>query len=161
GERLFATRFDEQLAYVVTFQRIDPLFVINLADPEHPRIVGEVQVPGWSTYIHPLGDRLLTMGVENAGGWHGAVSLFAVHYPVPPGLLRRVPVGDNYSWSEANTDEKAFTVLPEIGLLLVPYQGYSTNGYSTRVQLIDLLATNLVARGAIDHQMQPRRATVH
>lgn len=161
GERLFATRFDGNRAYVVTFQRIDPLFVVDLSDPRQPRVAGEVEVPGWSTYIHPLGNRLVTIGIDNVNGWRVAVSLFDVQDPGKPKLLSRVPVGENYSWSEANTDEKAFGILPEVGLLLVPYQGYTTNGYASRVQLIDLGATNLTARGTIDHTLVPRRATVH
>lgn len=161
GERLFATRFDGARAYVVTFQRIDPLFVVDLTDPRHPRVAGEVEVPGWSTYIHPLGDRLVTIGIDNINGWRVAVSLFDVKDPSAPKLLSRVPVGENYSWSEANTDEKAFGILPDIGLLLVPYQGYTTNGYASRVQLIDLKANSLTARGTIEHTLVPRRATVH
>jgi hypothetical protein len=161
GERLFATRFDGNRAYVVTFQRIDPLFVVDLSDPRQPRVAGEVEVPGWSTYIHPLGDRLVTIGVDNTSGWRVAVSLFDVQDPAKPRLLSRVPVGENQSWSEANTDEKAFGILPESGLLLVPYQGYTTNGYASRVQLIDLGSTNLTARGTVDHTLVPRRATLH
>ena len=161
GERLFATRFDGNRAYVVTFQRIDPLFVIDLSDPRQPRVAGEVEVPGWSTYIHPLGDRLVTIGIDNVSGWRVAVSLFDVQDPGKPKLLSRVPVGENHSWSEANTDEKAFGILPEAGLLLVPFQGYTTNGYASRTQLIDLGVTNLTARGTIEHTLVPRRATVH
>ena len=160
GERLFATRFDGDRGYIVTFRRIDPLFVIDLSDPRHPRVAGEVQVPGWSTYMQPLGDRLLTIGIDNVDGWRVAVSLFDVKNPAAPRLLSRVPVGENYSWSEANYDEKAFGFVPEAGLILVPYQGYTTNGYASRVQLIDLKSDTLVARGAIDHSMVPRRATL-
>ncbi|MBI1842564.1 MAG: beta-propeller domain-containing protein [Verrucomicrobia bacterium] len=161
GERLFATRFDGSRAYVVTFRRIDPLFILDLSDPRKPRVAGEVETPGWSTYMQPLGDRLLTIGVDNVGGWRVAVSLFDVSNPSAPRLLSRVPVGDNYSWSEANSDEKAFGIVPEAGLLLVPYQGYTTNGYASRVQLIDLKPDSLAARGAIEHTMVPRRATLH
>ena len=137
GERLFATRFDGNLAYLVTFRRIDPLWVVDLTDPAHPEIAGEVQVPGYSTFIQPLGDRLVTIGLDNTNSWRVAVSLFDVHDPAAPALLSKVALGQNSSWSEANSDEKAFAVLPEAGLILVPYQGYETNGYSSRVQLID------------------------
>ena len=89
------------------------------------------------------------------------MSLFDVKDPAKPSLLSKVPLGDNYSWSEVNSDEKALTVLPDAGLILVPYQGNTTNGYASRVQLIDLGATSLTARGAIEHRLQPRRATVH
>jgi hypothetical protein len=155
GERLHATRFDGNLAYIVTFFRIDPLWVVDLSDPARPHISGELQVPGWSTYIQPLGDRLVAVGVESN---RVAVSLFDVQDPSEPALLSRVLLGQNYSWSEANYDEKAFTVLQDIGLILVPYSGDTTNGWTSQVQLIDLNRTNLVTRGIIQHQCQPRRA---
>jgi hypothetical protein len=158
GERLHATRFDGNRVYVVTFFQIDPLFVVDLSSPASPRIAGQVDVPGWSTYIQPLGDRLVTIGVESN---RVAVSLFDVADATKPALLDRERLGDNYSWSEANWDEKAFSVLPDDGLILVPYQGDTTNGYASRVQLIDLGADSLVVRGLIEHRMAPRRATVH
>ncbi|MBK8000858.1 MAG: beta-propeller domain-containing protein [Verrucomicrobia bacterium] len=158
GEQLHATRFDGDKAYIVTFFRIDPLWVVDLSNPERPRIAGSVDVPGWSTYIQPLGDRLVTIGIESN---RVAVSLFNVANPAAPTLASRVALGDSYSWSEANWDEKAFAVLPEAGLILVPYSGNTTNGYASRVQLIDLGRDNLAARGVIEHQFQPRRSTLH
>ena len=161
GERLFATRFDGHLAYVITFRRIDPLWVVDLSDAANPKIAGEVQVPGYSTFIQPLGDRLVTVGLDSSNNWRVAVSLFDVHDPGAPALLSKVALGQNYSWSEANSDEKAFNVMPDEHLILLPYQGYSTNGYASRVQLIDLNHDSLALRGTIDHDSQPRRATVH
>ena len=161
GEGLFATRFDGNKVYIVTFLRIDPLWVVDLSDPANPRIAGKLDTPGWSTYIQPLGDRLVTIGIDNSNSWKVAVSLFDVRDPANPGLLAKVPLGENSSWSEANYDEKALTVLPGAGLILVPYATWSTNGYASRVQLIDLGADTLTARGVIEHSFQPRRATVH
>ena len=166
GEQLHATRFDGDRLYVVTFFRTDPLWVVDLSHPAKPEIIGKLLVPGWSTYIQPLGNRLVTIGIDNSNNWRVAVSLFNVENPAQPSLISKVPLGENSSWSEATYDEKAFSVLPDAGLILVPYQGYLTNGYATRVQLIDLklddLTTNaLVQRGAIEHQFQPRRATVY
>ncbi len=161
GEGLYATRFDGDRIYVVTYLRIDPLWIVDVKDPAKPAIIGELQVPGWSTYIQPLGNHLVAIGVDNSNSWKVAVSLFDVTNPANPGLLAKVPLGDNYSWSEANYDEKALSVLPDAGLILVPYQGSSTNGWVSRVQLIELGANALKARGVIEHQMQPRRATVY
>ena len=160
GEQLHATRFDGDRVYVVTFFRIDPLWIVDLSDPRQPRILGELHVPGWSTYIHPLGDRLVSIGIDDANGWKVAVSLFDVKDPARPALLDKVALGENHSWSEANYDEKAFAVLPDAGTILVPYQGDQSGGYASRVQIIDLGATTLQARGTIEHRMQPRRATV-
>jgi hypothetical protein len=158
GEQLHATRFDGDRVYVVTFFRIDPLWVVDLSNPSAPRIAGSVDVPGWSTYLQPLGGRLVSIGVESN---RVAVSLFDVSNPSAPALLSRVRLGQNYSYSEANWDEKAFGVLPEAGLILVPFSGDTTNGYASSVQLVDLNASSLVARGVIEHQFQPRRATVY
>jgi hypothetical protein len=166
GEQLHATRFDGDRVYVVTFFRIDPLWVVDLRDPAKPKIVGELQVPGWSTYIQPLGDRLVAVGIDNSNSWRVAVSLFDVADPAKPTLVSKAPLGENYSWSEANNDEKAFNVMADAGLILLPYQGYVTNGYASRVQLIDLNLTDpttnaLKLRGTIEHEFQPRRATLY
>jgi hypothetical protein len=158
GEQLHATRFDGDRAYIVTFFRIDPLWVVDLSDASRPRIAGSVDVPGWSTYIQPLGNRLVSIGVETN---RVAVSLFDVSNPSTPALVSRVRLGQNYSYSEANWDEKAFSVLPDAGLILVPFSGDTTNGYASSVQLVDLGANSLTARGVIEHQFQPRRATVY
>jgi hypothetical protein len=164
GEQLHATRFDGDRVYIVTYFIIDPLWVVDLSNPAAPRIAGELEVPGWSTYIHPLGDHLVAIGIDDTEGWRVAVSLFDVSDPAQPSLADKVLLGENHSWSEANRDEKAFNVMPEHGLILVPYQGDSVDGYAQRVQLIDLELSSdasLKVRGAIDHAMQPRRATVH
>ncbi|MBM3845590.1 MAG: hypothetical protein FJ405_04800 [Verrucomicrobia bacterium] len=158
-ESLFATRFDGDKAYIVTFERIDPLFIVDLSDPTRPRVTGEVEVPGWSTYIHPLGDRLVSVGTETN---RVAVSLFDVRDPSRPGLLSRVVLGNSYSWSESSYNEKAVTVLASAGLILVPYSGDTTNGYASKLQLIDLdlRRDRLTARGTIERPMQPRRSTL-
>jgi hypothetical protein len=161
-EQLHATRFDGDRVYIVTFFRVDPLFIVDLSDPANPHIAGELKVPGWSTYIQPLaGDKLVTAGISDSNDWRVAVSLFDVKDTSNPALLSKVTLGEDYSWSEVNSDEKAFGVLPEAGLILVPYQGNTINGYASRVQLIDLADNSLKARGAIEHRIQPRRATVH
>ena len=157
-ESLFATRFDGDKAYIVTFQRIDPLFIVDLSKPANPKVVSELLVPGFSTFIQPLGDRLVTVGSETN---RVAVSLFDVANPAKPSLLSRVLLGDSYSWSESLWNEKAVSILPEQQLILVPYSGDTTGGYASRVQLIDLLPRELKARGQISRTMEPRRATLH
>jgi hypothetical protein len=160
-EQLYATRFDGNLLYAVTFFRVDPLWIIDLSNPAQPRKVGELEIPGYSTYLHPLGDRLLAIGLDNTSGWRVAVQLFDVSNPAKPGLLSKVLLGEQYSSSEANQDEKAFGVLPDQNLLLVPYSTWTTNGSFQGVHLIDLDRNSLRKRGAIDHDLQARRATVH
>jgi hypothetical protein len=162
GERLFATRLDGVRGYIVTFERIDPLWVIDLSDPEDVRIAGELEIPGWSTYIRPMGARLLTLGVDDARGSRVAVQLFDVGDPASPKLLAKVPLGEHSSWSEANYDEKAFGVFPDAGLLLVPLTEWSEATTRQGVQLIDFGENTLAKRGFLaSEDLVPRRATLH
>lgn len=161
GERLFATRLDGDRGYLVTYLVVDPLWVVDLSDPEDLRITGELKIPGWSTYMRPMGDRLLTVGIDDVEGWRVAVQLFDVADPAQPTLLAKVPLGENYSWSEANQDEKAFGVFPEAGLLLVPFTTWGEGGSTQAVQLVDMGRDTLRARGQLARDVVPRRAAVH
>lgn len=162
SERLFATRFDGDRLYVVTFFQIDPLWIIDLSNPAAPKKVGELQIPGWSTFLQPLGDKLLAIGLDQTNGTsRTAVQLFDVANPAAPALLSKVLIGEQWSGSEANWDEKAFGVLPEDKLVLVPFYSSGTNGWMQGVQLIDLESDHLVKRGIITQNMAARRATLH
>lgn len=161
NEQLYATRFDGDLLYIVTFKRIDPLWIIDLSKPEEPKKVSELQIPGVSTFIQPLDGRLVTVGIDNTAGWRTAVQLFDVQNPAKPALLSKVILGEQYSQSEANFDEKAFGVLPEANLILVPYSSYGNVSSFQGVHLIDLNRDSLTKRGVIKQEMQSRRATVH
>ena len=165
NESLFGTRFSGDRAYVVTFRRVDPLWIVDLSDPVHPTVKGELQIPGYSTYLQPLADdtRLLALGVD---GSRTTVQLFDVADAAKPALLSKVFLGEGWSWSEGNTDEKAFQVFADAGLALVPWQGRRSGAQAGQwfqgMQLIDLdlRAGTLKARGVIDHAMQARRATL-
>jgi len=142
GERIWSARFVGDLAYLVTFRNMDPLWTIDLSDPENPTILGELEVPGVSTYIHPLsnGD-LLTIGMP--GGEEGLgldwsmtqLSLFNLSDLTNPTLAdtqQLTPAyldddctsirycGWSWSYSEATYEHKAFTYWEPAGLLAVP-----------------------------------------
>jgi inhibitor of cysteine peptidase len=59
GERIYSVRFMGDKAYIVTFKQVDPLFVIDTGDPERPKVLGELKIPGFSTYLHPVGENHL------------------------------------------------------------------------------------------------------
>ncbi|MCB1206210.1 MAG: beta-propeller domain-containing protein [Verrucomicrobiae bacterium] len=158
GETVHATRFSGNRLYVVTFLTIDPLWVVDLTDPANPTLLGELEVPGFSTYIEPIGDQLVGIGRVDS---RTAVSLFDVSDPSSPELLSQLPLGDDYSYSEANWDEKAFSVFPDDGLVLVPYSGYDqTSGWASRIQLIDLGRDTLTKRGIVEQGFAARRTAV-
>ncbi len=173
GERLFATRLLGNTAYIVTFLIKDPLFVIDLSDPRNPKVTGQLDIPGYSTFLIPHNGRLLGVGIEN---WAVTVCLFDVSDPAKPSELRRLHMNaeGGHSWSEANYEDKAVSFLPEQNLLLLPVQGYekiSPDGFDQyrpfrAIQLITLLdhdgdgsIDDLLKEGQISHQVIPRRAT--
>lgn len=162
NESLFATRFHHDRLYAVTFEQIDPLWIVDLADPSEPQIKGHLEVPGWSTFIQPLGDVLVAVGRD---GGKVQVSMFDVADPGNPSLARRIDVGggaEGWAWSEAEWNEKAVKILPEAGLILLPVVEWSQGIRSDRVSLIDFDATErtLELRGTIDHDFSPRRAAL-
>lgn len=139
--RFGAQDFVEDRAYIVTFQNMDPLWTIDLSNPESPQIMGELEVPGVSTYIHPLSDdAILTIGLgprdlETGLGldWsHTQLSLFNVSNfsdPQSTDVLSLSPVTDtedgwNWAWSEATWEHKAFQYWAPKGMLAVPLSTY-------------------------------------
>ena len=142
GETIWSARFVGDRGYLVTFMDIDPLWVLDLSDPYEPVILGELHVPGVSTYIHPIDeDNLLTIGI--AGGQDGLgldwsttqVSLFDVSNTSSPTLADTIPLtpaytdencmdimtcGWSWSYSEATYEHKAFNYWAPESLLAVP-----------------------------------------
>jgi uncharacterized secreted protein with C-terminal beta-propeller domain len=122
GERVYSVRFVGSIGYVVTFRQTDPLYVVEISDPTRPEAVGELQLTGYSAYLHPAGDgRLIGIGQEaNARGrvLGVQVSLFDVGDPSKPGLLARYQL--NGGSSEAEADPHAFLFWPKTGLTVIP-----------------------------------------
>lgn len=178
GETLHATRFDGNRLYVVTFgvrkdgpevftqnyswtwnPRLarDPLFIIDLADPANPIVRSELDIPGYSTYIEPDGDRLITVGREDNDV---AVSLFDVANAEAPTQLKRVYPGksadtNSYTWTEAEWEHRAVTYLRDQGRLIVPVQSHT--GSST--QTIHVSRDSLALGPVVQMKDQARRGT--
>jgi hypothetical protein len=159
GEVLYASRFDGDRLYVVTFMvRIarDPLFIIDLADPAAPAVRAALEIPGWSTYLEPHGDRILAVGRE---GNHVAVSLFDVGNAESPSLLSRLLLGQDQasSWSEASNNEKAAQYFPENETLLAPFSGVDSR---TVMQVVKVGRDTLTAGLTIPQDGTARRGAV-
>jgi len=114
-EDIFGVRFNGNKAYVVTFERKDPLYVIDLTNPLDPKIAGQLEVPGFSTYLHPIGDNyLFALGNEaNSDGIAIGVkvSLYDIRDPAKPTEVSKYVFGGAYSWSEALYDHRALSFL--------------------------------------------------
>jgi Beta propeller domain len=128
GEQIYAVRFIDGSAYVVTFRQVDPLYTVDLSDPTQPRLAGELKIPGYSAYLHPVGDGLLLgvgQDVSAAGVPQGAeASLFDVSDPAAPLQVDRVSLGHESS-TEVEYDHHAFTYSSALGLAVVPVESYS------------------------------------
>lgn len=119
-ERLYGVRFFGDRAYMVTFEQIDPLYVVDLSNPEDPRIAGELEVPGVADFLHPVSDQLLlTLGrnteLVNRDGEEFTLmrglklELFNVADIENPQSISSISLGDRGSWSEALYSRHAFT----------------------------------------------------
>ena len=130
GERIFSVRFAGDIGYVVTFRQVDPLYVLDLADPTAPSVAGELKIPGFSTYLHPIGDGLL-IGVgqdaDDTGRTRGTkVSLFDVSNPADPRELDVIVFSDAHS--EAEWDHRAFLYWAPDEMVAIPLTKYDYEG---------------------------------
>lgn len=176
GERITAARFLGDKAFLVTFRQVDPLFTVDLSDPRNPRLAGELKIPGFSTYLHPLeGDKLLSIGVggdDRGANWRTTISLFDVSNFNSPQVVEQLPIQaeGGWGWSAALWEHKAFTYFAPKKMLAVPQSNYEykyVNGreeyrYLSKLELIEVdPATGLSRKGAIDHtgyyQVDPYR----
>ncbi len=165
GERMFSSRFTGDKAYLVTFEQIDPLFTIDLGDPRTPRLAGELDVFGFSTYLHPIADdRVLAIGVggdDSGANWQTQVSLFDVSDMAAPALVDDESlVTDGWGWSEALYEHKAFQYFAPRQLLAVPFSSYTENhdgdtysyDWSSQLALVRVDPdSGLSLAGSVDH----------
>jgi hypothetical protein len=126
GERIYAVRYFGDIGFVVTFRQTDPLYTLDLADPAAPRVVGELKIPGFSSYLHPVGDGLL-LGVgqdadEQTGRRLGVqVSLFDVSDLAAPKRVANA-VLEQSSSTEVEHDHRAFLWWGPERRAVLPYQ---------------------------------------
>jgi hypothetical protein len=161
-ERIFSARFLGDRGYIVTFLQIDPLFAFDLSDPRAPRLAGQIEIPGFATYLHPLGtDHLLTIGrAGNAGGFIPNIQLqiFDVSDLTQPALLHAyVPEVEpnDYVFSLAEYDPHAFTYFAPAELLSIPAQigsGDPDRSFSGFMAFNVDLADGFTELGRIDHK---------
>jgi uncharacterized secreted protein with C-terminal beta-propeller domain len=129
GERIYSARFMGNRAYLVTFKKVDPLFVIDMADPKNPKVLGKLKIPGYSDYLHPYDENhIIGIGKETIESeigdfaWYQGVklSLFDVTDVTKPKEVSKYEIGDRGTDSYALYDHKAFLFNKEKNLLVVP-----------------------------------------
>lgn len=125
-EQIHGVRFMGDVGYVVTFRQTDPLYTIDLKDPTNPVAAGELKIPGYSAYLHPIGEGLL-LGVGRDGTEEGQLlgmqlSLFDVSDIKNPQQIQKASIGDDWGWSEALFDHKAFLWWGKSKLAMLPVE---------------------------------------
>ena len=104
GERIYSARFINDRGFLVTFKQTDPFYVLDLSNPRNPQLKGELKIPGYSSYLHPLGQNLiLGVGQEN---WKVKISLFDVSSSENPTEVSKYTLDE--SWSEVLSTHHAF-----------------------------------------------------
>jgi hypothetical protein len=127
GERIYAVRYMGAIGYVVTFRQTDPLYAIDLSDPARPVALGELKIPGFSAYLHPVADGVL-MGVGQDADDQGRAlgvqaSLFDVSDPRAPARVAQWAEGQP-SHSPVEHDHRAFLHWAPSGIAVVPVESW-------------------------------------
>jgi uncharacterized secreted protein with C-terminal beta-propeller domain len=147
GERIYSSRFLDDRLYLVTFRQVDPLFVIDLST-DMPRVIGELKVPGASTYLQMVDEGLLGIGFENSSV---KVSLYNVSDPE-----RMAEVGsyivEGISSSPAQYDHRAVLYDPGRSMLVIPiayYGGWTVDSWTSYRSWSSALVLSIGAAGVI------------
>lgn len=141
GEKMYSSRFLGEKAYLVTYQTIDPLFVVDLSNPSEPEVLGELKIPGYSTYLHPYdANHIIGIGMQteekinrNANGRVTSttasitgmkMALFDVSDVKNPIQISETIIGDRRTTSSVLTNHKALLFSKEKQLLAIPVNNY-------------------------------------
>lgn len=165
GERIYSVRFMGKRAYMVTFRQVDPLFVIDLSDPENPEVLGQLKVTGFSSYLHPYDENhIIGIGKEatEQGRVQGVkIAIFDVSDVENPIETAKYEVDKRWSDSNALYDHKAFLFDKEKNLLVLPMSysektGVHANGYDIFKNwqgafVFNIASDEISLRGKIDH----------
>lgn len=142
GENMYSSRFFGNKAYLVTYRTVDPLYVIDLSEPTTPKVLGELKIPGYSTYLHPYDENhIIGIGMEtketvnrNSFGRVTSTSsrivgmkmaLFDVTDPNNPTQISSTVIGDSRTSSAILTNHKALLFSKEKELLAIPVNNYA------------------------------------
>jgi hypothetical protein len=158
GESIFSVRFMGDVGYVVTFEQTDPLYTIDLSDPANPRVAGELEMLGYSAYLHPVGDgRLIGVGQDatDTGSQLGTqVALFDVRDPAAPTRVAQATLPN--ASSEAEWEHRAFLWWPDTSLVAIPASSYEAGAQFEGVvgYRVDIDGAAITELGRVSHPGQ-------
>ena len=164
GERIYGIRWFDDLAAVVTFRQMDPLYLVDLSDPRSPTLRGQLELTGYSAYLHPTGSsRLMGIGQDADAQGHPTglqAQEFDVSAPEHPQRTGKVELGQGSTQLE--NDSRAFAYLTDRHLAVFPAyvtekvkcppnaQCYSGGpGFVGQISVPAALAISVDSRGAL------------
>lgn len=133
GEKIYSVRFMGNKGYIVTFKQVDPLFVIDLSNPINPSVVGELKIPGYSSYLHPYDENhIIGIGYNTTETSYGStvndgikLSMFDVSNPTNPVEMFNTVIGDKHTNTSATYDHKAVMFSKEKNIIAIPIVQYN------------------------------------
>lgn len=162
NESIRSARLMGEKGYMVTFEQIDPFFTLDLSDPREPRVTGELKMPGFSAYLHPMGDdHILAVGMAglDTGELTGlAINVFDISDMNNPTLVQQHEVGGNgWAWSEAMWDHHAFTFHRDVLTIPAFTESYDEeterwSGFSGTISFSVTADSGIQEIGRVDHR---------
>lgn len=165
GERIYSTRFAGNRIYMVTFRQVDPFFVIDATDPTAPKVLGDLKIPGFSTYMHILDENhILGFGTDTVevegrvttGGFK--ISLFDVTNPSAPLEKSKEVIGVSGTYSELQSNHKALMISLSKGIMAFPITISGKTPYVTDFSgayVYNISSDSFSYKGNVTHQIAP------
>ncbi len=146
GERIYSARFIGDKGYIVTFKQIDPFFVLDLSNPENPEVKGELKIPGYSSYLHPVTpDKILGVGKE---GSNVKLSMFDVSDAENPKEVAKYLL--NEYWSDILNTHHAFLLDSKHEIFFLPgSRGGYVFSYANNKLELERVVSDISARRAV------------
>lgn len=161
GERIYAVRFKGTIAYIVTFRETDPLYIIDISDPRNMKAVGELKIPGFSSYLHVVSPgRLLGVGQEATltGVTKGTkVSLFDVSDVTKPTEITTWVLEGAYS--NVEWDHRAFLYWKKLQLAVMPVNVYYYRNSFYGAVVLKITDNKIEEIGRVTHRLSKSRYT--
>ncbi|MBD3207934.1 MAG: hypothetical protein GF370_00585, partial [Candidatus Nealsonbacteria bacterium] len=145
-ERIYSVRFIQDMGYLVTFRQIDPFYVLDLSDPQNPELKGELKIPGYSSYLHPISEDLI-LGIGKEGSMV-KISLFDVSDPENPTEKDKYTL--NEYWSDILNTHHAFLLDKKHEVFFLPggKGGYVFSYQGEKMSLVKAVS-NIQSRRAV------------
>ena len=164
GESIYSVRYMGDKAYVVTFKQTDPFWVIDLSDVKNPKVLGEVKLPGYSTYLHPYDEtHVIGFGYGDETQRELKLVMFDVSDFANPKVLFEIAVGDKYTYSELLYNHKAAIFSKEKNIIAFPITSSAGKKVNSRAVIYGIdLDNGFVLKGEVgevidNYEKQVRR----